>query len=295
MNIERWDDLRMLLTVSRTDTITQAAQALGVDQTTVSRRLRAFEQKMGCVLVERIKGGIVLSAMGAQLVATAKRMESSVMELERRVEGEALELAGPLRLTISEIMAVAWSVPLLAFAREHPQIQLEIKATNALHSLTHREADVAVRMTTHPAEHLFGVKVGRMAVGVYAHRQWANHSLQQVPWIGWTPQDVESSLVETFRRGAHAQGPYSIWADSYMLMMRYALDGAGAVVIPCILGDATEGLVAMGDAVVLPQPLWVLTHQDLKHNPRVRALMTYLKQLCHQQADALWARHLPPR
>ncbi len=286
MKLENWDDLRYLLALARHKTLTRSAQHLRVDQTTIARRLKSLQERTGVVLFERLRGGVIWTAAGESMVHTAQTIEETLLDLERRATGQELALAGPLRLTIPELLARGWMDQIWDFGRQHPQISLEIKASDSLKSLTRREADVALRVTQEPAEHLFGRHIGTLALAMYGAPSWKGHPTDTIPWIGWEPAGHESSMTERFRR-AHGDAPYALWADSYMLMMTAAQHGVGAIVMPCIIGDKEPGLVRLTEPSPPIRKVWILTHEDLRHSPRVRALMAHITDFIQAQQDAM--------
>ena len=95
MQVENWTDLRFLLALHRTGTLTAAANQLAVDQTTVTRRLRALEEATGATLFQRLRGGAVLTPIGEELVITAERLELEMLDLEARVLGGQSHMEGP--------------------------------------------------------------------------------------------------------------------------------------------------------------------------------------------------------
>ncbi|MEO1272766.1 MAG: LysR family transcriptional regulator [Myxococcota bacterium] len=285
MEIDDWDDLRYLLTVAREGTLAAAAELLRVNPTTVSRRIKALQERSGSILFERLRGGVTLTEAGAAMLETAEQIEAVVHDLERRAAGKSLDLAGPIRLTIAELLGAAYMADLWAFAQDHPQITLEIKTSDSLLSLTRREADVALRVTDAPAEHLVGRRLAPIALAVYVAPRWRDTPHADIPWIGWDPLEVELSTLEPFRR--NMGGSYVVWADSYMVMMEAMRHGVGASVLPCIVGDREPKLLRLTPPSPMAQHLWVLTHDDLRHSPRVKALMGHLTRVIASTADAL--------
>lgn len=289
MRLESWDDLRLVLAVARGGTLTAAANRLGVDQTTVTRRLKALEAKLGMTLFDRMRGGVELSETGEAFVAAAEALETRVLELERTIEGGAELLTGRVRLTMGEYLIYAWLRPLTEFARQHPGLDLELVGGNEIRNLTRREADVAVRMTSAPSEHLVGRRITRVALGMYGHERYAGRGLGEVPWIGWDPDDSALPMTERYRQELGG-GPYALFVNTYLLLLEATRQGAGVALLPCIVGDREPGLVRVGEVLEREESLWVLTHPDLRRSARIKAVMHFLGELVSAESDALLGR-----
>ena len=148
-----WDDLRYLLAVATEGSLAGAARVLGVNHTTVLRRVNAFEERLGVRLFERLPAGYTLTAEGAELVEAARLMEDTVASLERRLVGRDRKLVGTVRVTTTDTLAGSILPAILAdFRRQHPGIALELATSNLVVSLSKRAADVAIRPAENPPE-----------------------------------------------------------------------------------------------------------------------------------------------
>ena len=286
MEVGGWDELRILLAVARGGTLTRAADSLGIDQTTVSRKLKALQGRTHRELFDRLRGGVTFTEAGEAMVAAAESMEAAVLELERLEIGKEASLKGQLRLTVTELLAQIWMPDLMAFARKYPQVQFQVDASNELQSLARREADVALRFVESPAEHLIGRRLGGLAMCAYATSEWATVPLNKVPWIGWDQDKVRTSVTEEWRQKTGG-APYAVFANSYLLLLEAARRGAGAVLLPCLTGDRTPELVRLMEPVVSVQRLWVLTHEDTRNSARVKALMKHIAEFVQRDSAAL--------
>jgi len=166
-HFSNWDDVRILLVAARTGTVTAAAKQLGMDPTTVTRRLRALETSAGVRLIDKIRGGIQLSAKGEQLLQTAQRLEDEFAATARVFDGGAYNVQGVVRVAVQEMFAMAWVKPLAAIAAQHPGLEVHLVESDEPASLTRRDADVALRISSNPPEHLVGRRVGKITAGAY--------------------------------------------------------------------------------------------------------------------------------
>lgn len=154
--VVNWNDLSVLLAVSRSSTMTGAARRLGVDQTTVSRRLRALEESVGVRLVSRRRDGITLTEAGLEAARAGEIMETVATDLERSLVGSDAQLAGTVRVTTVALLAHHHPDLFSGFAERYPAIELEVETASSFRSLSRREADLAIRFTDRPDPSLFG-------------------------------------------------------------------------------------------------------------------------------------------
>jgi DNA-binding transcriptional LysR family regulator len=290
-----WTDLQHVLAVAEHGSLAAAARALGVNHTTVLRRVGAFEKSLGVKLFARSPGGYALTAAGEEIAASARAMQDTVHAIERRVAGRDLRLTGTVRVTTTDTLSVALlPAALTGFAAAHPGIQLEVTTTTAMANLTKRDADVAVRATSNPPENLVGRRVGPIAVAPYATpaylaRTPARRPLEQHAWL--VPDDslASTSIARWFARTV-AVTPV-LRADTLTALAYAAASGLGVAALPCYLGDTDPRLRRVrGPIAETATELWVLTHEDLRSTARVRALTDHLVQALGAHRDLLEGR-----
>ncbi len=269
-----WDDLRYLLAVGRAGSLSGAARRLGVNHSTVFRRLGALEERLGVRLFERLPGGYVATAAGEDLLHGAERIESEALELDRRLAGRDLSLSGSLRLTAPDDVAERLLMgPLAAFRRAYPEISLEVAIDNRMLSLTKREADVALRPSTRPPDVLVGRRIGPLASALYATGETVP---ENGPWIAWEEGGGPPDVARWIER--HIAPERIVYRSNSMLHLLAACRaGVGVALLPCFLADPESALrrLAPPDRA-LTTDLWLLTHPDLRRSARVRALLDFL-------------------
>lgn len=286
VHIEDWDDLRVFLATVRAGSVAAAARALGIDPTTITRRMNAFEARVGRKLFDRLRGGVLLSPEGETFLAGAEDAEAAIRGLERRAGAETPELRGPVRLAVQELLAIAWAEPIQRLAEAQPDLTIELTVADAMHDLTRREADLAIRGTAEPPLHLVGRKLSALSVAVYGAERLADRPLRDVPWIGWTGLEDDEGEVGR-RRAAHgATGRFAIRVNAYGVLMAHLLGGTGVSVLPCALGERTPGLRRLTDPEPAAVPLWVLTHPDLQKTPRIRYVLDGMAEIVAQDTYA---------
>lgn len=286
MDQDDWDDLRFLLAVDREGSLSGAATQLGVDHTTVSRRVRRLEERRGARLVERVRGGVTLTPLGEAFVAAAADIERRLHELDLTITGSASELKGSVRLTLPTSLAQHWIEELADFARAQPAVSLELIVDEELRSLNRREADVALRYTASPPEHLVGRRLGTVALAVYGSPELRGVPLGKLPWIGWEP-GIETGMIERFRRRYSPDEPVVMYANSMAVVIEAARRAKMVTVLACVTGDADPALVRLTEPEDFGASLWVLTHPDLRHSPRIRAVMRHISTMVGNKKNAL--------
>ena len=168
-----WNDLRYLLAVAEHGSLSGAARALTVNHSTVLRRIGRFEDQLAVRLFERLPSGYALTAAGEALANSARQISEAVTSVERRIVGQDLRLSGQVRVATTDTLALFVLPAMVArFRAAHPEVQIELAAGNLQADLTRRDADVAVRPTQRPPDHLLGRKVCRVAYAPYAAQSY---------------------------------------------------------------------------------------------------------------------------
>jgi DNA-binding transcriptional LysR family regulator len=270
-----WNDLRHLLTVARAGTLAGAARRLGVNQTTVARRLAAAEAALGARLFERRNGLLSPTKAGEAALARAAQIELEVEALERAVGGADTAIAGTVRLTAVPILANRILIPALPeFHAEQPLIHLELIAEPRNLSLTRREADIALRLARPEAGAALARRIGYLDYAVYGAR---GKAARQLPWItyeeGWAHLPQARFLAKAMQDGASA--PLSV-SDAESLLQAVRA-GIGKSLLPCLVADRDPRLCKLtGAAPVLAREIWLLTHRELRRHARIGAVIAWL-------------------
>lgn len=287
-----WDDHRFALAVSRTASVKKAADILGVNRSTVLRRINAFEDALGVRLFERLPSGYFLTPAGEQVAAVAQEMERLVDDGERRVAGQDIKLQGKIRVSISATLLSYVLVPAInAFIKSYPEIELEIVTTYGLLDLAKREADVAIRISNDPPEDLVGRRVLRVARAVYeagnnaqtgepekASGQIIHHS---DAWIGWFPDADSSPLIE---ESDFSDYPIKTTITDPHSTVKAIAAGIGISVLPCYIGDQEPLLRRKAPGKIeRATDLWVLTHKDLRQVARIRTFVDFIYEAIEKQ------------
>ncbi len=287
-----WDDHRYFLAIARQGSLTGAASALGVSQPTMSRRLRAMEDRFGARLFERTTQGYALSDAGTEIFATVAQVEEDLAGLDRRIQGLDRQLSGCIRFTCTEALVNLYLTPHFdRFVRENPGIELSIVTTFDSLNLGRGDADVAVRFTNSPPETLVGRRLAKAAFAAYASpglAQKFEDPEKQGVWLGWQYDSYNQMLIsEPF-----PQARFRHRVDSMLTLRSMAQAGCGIAVLPCYLADPDPSLVR-----VVPQPIgegapdiWVLSHPSVRRADRVRLFTEFISNVISADRDLFEGR-----
>jgi DNA-binding transcriptional LysR family regulator len=298
MHAERltnWDDLKLVIAMARHGAMAPAAQSLGLNVTTVFRRLKALEARTGAPLFERSANLYQATELGRAVLAIAERTDNELVELERRLSSGDPLLGGVVRLTTARDIASVLVIPMLAdFKRKHPSISVELSSEDRLLDLMRREADMAIRPTSKPPESMIGIKVGPIAITAYATadlvKRVARAGIASLPWIGWNA-NLGPSRDREFLEQHISEEHITFRCNDFRDQLAAARTGIGAALLPCFLGDPEPKLRRLMDPPAeLITDLWIMSHPDLRRSPRVRLLSDHLYQQFKPLRDLLAGR-----
>jgi DNA-binding transcriptional LysR family regulator len=273
-----WDEFRLVKAIADSHSLVGAAETLGLNHSTVFRRLGAIEAMLGAQLFERSRSGYEPTAAGEEMVALATSMSESIVDFERRVAGRDVKPTGELRVTTVDSIAVYLLAPILArFRQMYPGIQLDVILAAQNLNLSRRDADVALRVTNEPPETLIGRKIGPMRWAIYASEavlaKYGDKAIAEADWIGFGDSFSAYAGKRWMERtvGQRRQ----VWrVNSVLSMAEAAAAGGGLALLPCFVGSAHDDLKRIGAPLAdLDLDLWILTHPDLRQAARVRAFL----------------------
>jgi DNA-binding transcriptional LysR family regulator len=276
-----WNDLRYVLAVADAGSLAGAARTLGVNHTTVLRRVSAFEKGLGLRLFERLPTGYVLTPGGEELIAAARHVNDTIITLERKLAGRDLRPSGTIRVTTTDSLMGSILPEILAgFRNTHPRIKVEIALSNVLFNLSKRDADVAIRPAENPPENLVGRSIAKVAFAVYGSSDYLaasgnSKSLADHKWVA--PDDsLATTSVARWMRVELPHSEVTLRADSLLALKLAAEAGLGLAALPCYLGDTSSGLVCVHAPIeAMETELWILTHDDLRDTARIRAFTEF--------------------
>jgi DNA-binding transcriptional LysR family regulator len=293
-----WDDVRYFLAVAREGSIRRAAASLGVNHSTVSRRIRQLEQRYGARLFDPLPSGFSLTPTGEDVLELAREIELDMSVLTGRLAGRDTQISGSVRIAIGDNF-VARLAPLLARMRAaYPAVQIQLAVSNDVVNLSNREAEIALRVSNLAPEPMVGKRLGTMAMALYASRRYLARNrgvrkLTSYDWIGW--DESWSNEHTRWMKQTIPQQNVACRVDSPAAMYEMTRAGVGVAHLLCYLGDVDADLVRVVPEVSdFSAGLWLLTHPDLKGTARVRGVMEFIEQEFAKQIDLIEGRRPGP-
>jgi DNA-binding transcriptional LysR family regulator len=277
-----WDDMRLVLAVGISGTLSGAARELGVDHSTAFRRLGALEAKLGVRLFDRARDGYAPTPAGEAIVATAGRMDAEISDLERLLAGQDLRPSGTVRVTTTDTLIGVLTPCFAAFRRSFPEIVLEVVVTNTFLTLTKRDADVAIRPSVAVPETLVGRRVATIATAIYGAGNAGTEAGFGDPgahaWVG--PDDSLAHIAFAKWLRTHVPPDRITYRSNTLLGLLAAVRaGFGLAALPCFLADPEPGLHRVGPVMPdMATGLWLLAHPDLRKVARVRAFLDFMAE-----------------
>ena len=275
-------DLEITLALVRTGTLATAGERLGVDASTVFRSLQRIERGLGRQLFERTRSGYIATEMATVLAEHAEQMEVALEAARSSVESAPSQISGKVRITTTDTILHGVVAPALRTLRAvHPLLGYELHTGNELASLTRRDADIAVRATKRPPQHLVGKHIGPIRVAVYAAkrgdaRKFADVEAGKVDWIA--PDDAlpdHPSVVWRKRHFPKVTPRYRV--SSILSVLELVALGLGVGVVPLFLAEGRSDVVQLTEPLDECQTeLWLLTHPESRHLRRVGAVYSHL-------------------
>jgi len=272
-----WNDVRFFLAVARRRTLARAAKALGVDQTTVGRRIASLEAKLGVFLFKRSAGVFEPSRAGRGVLEAAERMEEAALELRSRAAGE--EGVGPalVRVATTESLAESFVVPAVqALRSSKPRIQVMIMTAWAQVDLRKGEADLAVRLVRPTDPRLACRKLADFRLQLYASRGYLSGRSAPTTLAGESLIAYEDAVPpgtrHPFARLSMEGGTLAVLSNSHNVLVAAAAAGIGIVQLPSFVGNAHPDLVRVFPEVEEPYSVWLVLPQANRRIASVRAV-----------------------
>ncbi|MBA4214641.1 MAG: LysR family transcriptional regulator [Polaromonas sp.] len=262
-----------------------AARQLDTSQPTVGRHIAELEAQLGVVLFERTGRGLVPTAHAHRLAESARAMSGAADQLARQASGAQADTRGTVRITASQPVTCVLLPPLLVQLRQaHPDVQLELVASNAVSNLLQREADIALRMVRPDQSSLVARRVGQVAIGTYAHRDYLrrrgtprvpedllNHDL-----VG---NDRNTDILRGFAGMGHAmeREDFAVRTDDLNAYQAAVGAGLGVGFLARYVARQNPDLVPLLPMLAIPPlPMWLAVHREIRSNPRIRRVWDFL-------------------
>lgn len=275
-----WDDLRLILWVAQAGSFAAAADKLGVSTPTVFRKAKALEQRLGALIFRRDNTGVTLTAAGREAAVLAEKFADEIASLEARIGNADTEASGTIRFATVDTLVAGPLMPVLAdFQTAFPQVTLDVRSGVGMANFRQREVDAALRAGGEPDDDLVGRRLCRIAVGVYCARQSAMDKETEIAEHDWIVPNSELAHLASFawlkQQGFMEKAVMQV--NSLFTLGAAVASGMGLGILPCYFADNDARLQRIGNPIdALASDLWFLTHAELRHTARMRALSDHL-------------------
>lgn len=276
-----WGDFQFFLAVAEGGSIAEAARRLGVNHSTVLRRIARLESALACRLFDRLPGGYALTPRGNALAARLAGLSEQVDSVQRQLNGLDPAIEGVIRISTSDMVAESLLMPLLAqFRRRHPKVQLQLVMNDSPSMVLQRRCDIAVHAAAQAPEGFVARRVGQIEWVVCGSQAYLERTGHELPLAQHRRVAVEATLpaqrLELLHPCAEPER-ISLQIDSLLGAADAVAAGLGLAVLPRTLLQARPQLVALHRAEPeRNEALWVLMHPDVQHTARMAALFDFL-------------------
>ncbi|MGF1631609.1 MAG: LysR family transcriptional regulator [Kiloniellaceae bacterium] len=274
----QWSDLRVVLALGRHPSLAAAARSLGIDQTTVGRRLAALEASLQGRLFLRERGHLVPTALGEAAIVRAGEVEAAVLALETAAAGETrATVTGRVRITAVPILVNQLIVPRLpGLLQRFPGLAIDANADSRNLSLSRRETDIALRFARPESGSGLCRRIGALAFSVYAAR---NADPDDLPWVTYEERFSHYPQARWVADNVSPEALSRLRINDAEGLAQAVRSGLGRGVLPDFMAARDAALVRVSTAPVLHRDLWLLVHPDLRQLPRVAAVLDWLAAL----------------
>lgn len=289
-----WNLLRSFLAVVAAGSLTRAAEKLSTSQPTLSRQIAALETAVGAPLFERAARRLIPTNAGLALVEPAQRMQEAMLAAKSVVRARTAKVSGVVRLTASDVVS-AYVLPeiLAELARRHPEIEIELVASNRIDNLLERQADIAIRMIRPTQRTLIARRIGDWPLGLHAHKDYLASVGGRVEAVSargyrWIGQDHDLDYIQAFRAAGFDIDKtfFGFRCDNQIVMIRAVCAGLGIGVVFMPLARRLGLVPVLPDLPRPSLPVWLTAHRELKSSERLRRVFDFLtKALTEWSSD----------
>lgn len=293
-----WTSLRDFLAVAESGSLSRAARRLRVSQPTLTRRMAALEARFRTDLFRRTPRGIELTEVGELLLQPARQMQEEAVAAEVAVSGRDAALAGNVRITATEGLAVYWLTPVLAaWQAERPAIEIDVLVQNTALDLLKREADVALRLGRPRQADLLARKIGTLAFGLYASRAYLERwgrpasraAMARHRGVGFG-EDLRHREPGGWLESLLAPGSIAYRSNSLIAQIAAMRAGYGIGGCADFVAAGFPELVRVLPGEEFGLEIWLVTHAGLRRSARIRAVYDFLAERLTEQRAALAGR-----
>lgn len=275
-------DLELLLAVVRGGTLERAGERLSVNASTVFRSIQRIERGLAQKLFERTRSGYLPNETAQILAGHAERLESEIEAVRSALQVTPDLVSGSVRITSTDTILHGLVAPALGEIRaHHPLLSFDLHSGNEPANLNKRDADIAVRATKRPPDHLVGKHLGPIRVALFAPESSSIKTLQdatksEVAWIA--PDEALPEHPSVLWRKRHFPKLVPVYRVSSILTAAESVGlGLGVAVLPLFLALHRKDMKQISEVLDDCQTeLWLLTHPESRHLRRVSTVFGHL-------------------
>ncbi|MCA8057409.1 LysR family transcriptional regulator [Burkholderia orbicola] len=292
-----WDDLRYFLEVARMQTASSAAKRLGVDHTTVARRVRELEVALGTVLFDKSRsGGFVLTSEGQRLLGYADTIETTVHSASEQFASGAQTLTGHVRLGSTEGFGCFFLAPqLVHFSAKNPDVSIDLLPVPHFVSLSKREADIVVTLEQPKRGQYIYTRLCDYRLRLYGTREYLSQrppikkvaDLRDHAFIDYVA-DLAFSHELLYLHNTVPNVVANLCSTSVIAQYHATLQGKALAILPCFMAEQNPMLAAvLPDEVVVTRRFWLCSREELRRLRRIESLWDYLRSAAEENRDLL--------
>lgn len=272
-----WNGLQIFIALSRAGNLVRAGRTLGIDATTVSRKVRALEHDLACTLFELTHEGHTLTSDGRRLLVSAEAMERAAISFDSEASRESTG-SGLVRVSVAEGFGTWFVAPRIGkFARDFPNITVDLVANSGFLNPSRKEADIAILLARPRKGPLKTRKLVDYTLGLYAAVGIIDPETE-LPLVSYIPDFIYAPELNYIDEIASPREP-TLRSSSINAQAKMIASGAGFGVLPCFIGDQDTRLQRIRPEMAFQRTFWLAVHQDISTQHRVRSFMDWLVKI----------------
>lgn len=283
-----WNCARAFLVTLEEGSLSAAARALNLTQPTLSRQVAALEEALKITLFERVGRGLEPTQAGLELLEHVRAMGQAANSLSLSASGQSTDIAGKVCISCTDIEAtLKLPIVIKQLRAKYPSIEIEILASDSASDLRGREADIAIRAFRPSELDLIAKKLSDIVASLYATPAYLDSigrpqkakDFSDAQFLGFLESNHEYVQALTARDFRLTDANFSIYCNNHLSSWEMSKLGLGICVMPIEIGDA-EPLVEriIADEIVFEGELWLVSHRELRTNPRVKSVFNFLSE-----------------
>lgn len=285
-----WDDLRYFLRATQTKTLAGAARSMGVEHTTIGRRLTALERALGAPLVLRGPDGLTLTPLGERIAPLVEEVERAVSAARAAAKSQRERV----RLSVPQALTTLFTQALVQLRLDHPDMTLEIIGANRPPDLKRGEADLAVLVRAVADDDLVRRVIGEVGWSLYGAESYLARRSEPID-----PNDLSGHDIVALASDSTA-APAAQWlakhaanatvvsrSNASASLVAAAVAGAGLALLPCFLAEAEPTLKRLTPGVLTKHPVWLVYRREHRQAECVRVVIGFVVDLLRKHAELL--------